>query len=226
MPTIISPEATSSQRYLLWGSAGHAKVLASAISLRGGEVIALFDNEDVPSALTDVPLFIGESAFSAWLKTVGSIHQIRALVAIGGARGRDRLRIHAMFLAYGLQVTALIHPDASVCTTSHIGDGSQILAKAVVAAEAKLGDACIINHAASVDHECILGDGVHIAPGATICGCVQLGDNVMVGAGAIILPRIKVGFDAIIGAGAIVTKDVPSSCIVMGNPSRVVRKIN
>lgn len=50
-----------------------------------------------------------------------------------------------------------------------------------------------------------------------------IGSNCFIGSGAIVLPGIKVGDNVIIGAGAVVTKDVPSNCIVAGNPAKVIR---
>lgn len=35
---------------------------------------------------------------------------------------------------------------------------------------------------------------------------------------------VKIGDEVIVGAGAIVTKDVPSNCIVVGNPARVIKQ--
>lgn len=53
-----------------------------------------------------------------------------------------------------------------------------------------------------------------------------IGDDVFVGANAVILPGIKVGDGAIVGAGAIVTKDVPPYTVVVGNPARVICKVD
>src|SRR5689334_1516722 len=50
---------------------------------------------------------------------------------------------------------------------------------------------------------------------------IHIGRNVWIGGGAIILPGITVGDDAIIGAGSVVTRDVPPSATVVGNPARV-----
>jgi sugar O-acyltransferase (sialic acid O-acetyltransferase NeuD family) len=215
---------TKRKRYILWGSAGHAKVLANLISLQGGRVVALFDNDPkVSSALPGVPLFIGEEGFKLWIKGEHDHKAIFGLAAIGGSRGYDRLAIHERFRTYGLRIEPLVHPQASVCLTASLGPGTQVLAQAVVAAEARIGEGCIINHSATVDHECVLGNGVHIAPGATLCGCVTLGGNVMIGASAVVLPRIKIGEGAIVGAGAVVTRDVPAGVIVTGNPARILR---
>ena len=206
--------------YVIWGSAGHAKVLAALIALRGGKVVALFDNREVEPALPGVPLHIGDAGFQRWADQAGALAEVFGLVAIGGSRGRDRLLIQQRFLGRGLRVEPLVHPQASVCASARLGAGTQVLAQAVVAADARIGAACIVNHRAGVDHECVVADGVHIAPGATLCGLVTLHENVMVGAGAVILPRLTVGENSIIGAGAVVTRDVPANVTVVGNPAR------
>lgn len=210
------------QRYAIWGSGGHAKVLASLIALHGGRVVALFDRREVTSALPGVPLHVGELAFDRWADATDALDQVIGLVAIGGSRGRDRMAIQQRFRARGLRLTSIVHPHASVCASAKLGAGTQILAQAVVAAEATLGEACIVNHGASVDHECRVGHGVHLAPAAILCGRVTLHDNVMVGAGAVILPRLTVGENSLVGAGAVVTRDLPPNVVVVGNPARQI----
>lgn len=51
-----------------------------------------------------------------------------------------------------------------------------------------------------------------------------IGNNVFVGANVVIIGNITIGDNVIIGAGAVVTKNVPSNCIVVGNPARVLKK--
>ena len=206
--------------FIIWGCSGHAKVLASAIRSQSGQVLAFFDNKEVPSILTGVPVYFGESGFNTWAKEEKNLLNVTGLVGIGGNKGADRMDIQNIFRTAGLKLDPLIHPTAFVCNTAILGYGTQVLAQALVAADSRLGDVCIVNHKASVDHECILGNGVHLAPGATVCGCVTIGNNVMIGAGSVVLPRLKIGSDALIGAGAVVTKDVPAGSIVVGNPGR------
>lgn len=209
--------------FVLWGSAGHAKVLAEIIALKGARVIALFDNNEVEPALPGVPLFKGVDGFHGWVKAQGeNISRIAAMIAIGGARGSDRQSIQKMFRQYGFKLPVLCHPAAVVSQTARLGDGTQILALANVAAEVHLGEVCIVNHHASIDHECKIGNGVHIGPGATLCGCVTVGDNAFIGAGATVLPRLSIGAGSIIGAGAVVTRNVPPDTIVVGNPAKPI----
>ncbi len=214
----------NNSRFILWGSSGHAKVLASLIELQGGTVVAIFDNSsEAVSVLPSVPLYIGIDGFKRWIEGEGNPSSLNGLPAIGGSRGRDRIAIHRRFSAYGIQLSSLIHPTASVCASALLGAGVQVLAQTVVAADTEIGEGCIVNHRAAADHECVLGSGVHLAPGATLCGCVTIGNNVMIGAGAVVLPRLTIGNDSIIGAGAIVTRDIPEGVVVIGNPARIVR---
>lgn len=50
---------------------------------------------------------------------------------------------------------------------------------------------------------------------------VVIGDGVWVGAGVTVLPGVTIGSYSTIGAGSVVTKDVPPSCVAMGNPASV-----
>lgn len=55
---------------------------------------------------------------------------------------------------------------------------------------------------------------------------VTIGDGCWIGGGAIILPGVTIGRGTVIGAGSVVTKDIPENCVAVGNPCRVIRKIN
>ena len=212
--------------FILWGSAGHAKVLADLIWVRLGRVSALFDNlPTAESSLPDVPIFRGAKGFGVWLQQQTSLDGISAAIAIGGNKGADRQEIMSRFKAAGLKLPGLIHPTAAVAGSARMGEGCQLLAHSVVGPDVSMGNVCIINHGASVDHECRLGSGVHIAPGAVLCGCVEVGENTMIGAGAVVLPRISIGKRALVGAGSIVTRNVPDGAVVLGNPAQIMKEV-
>ncbi len=211
--------------FVIWGSAGHAKVLLDLLRTRGAQLVALFDNHQGSTSIaTGVPLYVGWDGFRYWIDEHPLLKNASAAIAIGGSRGLDRQEIARRLMAHGLALPTLIHPMSSVSPSARWGHGSQILAQTVVASDVVMGDVCIVNHNATVDHECNLGNGVHVAPGATLCGCVCIGDNTFVGAGAVVLPRLTIGQNVIIGAGAVVTKDVPDDVVVVGNPAKPTRQ--
>ncbi len=47
-----------------------------------------------------------------------------------------------------------------------------------------------------------------------------------IGSSATILAGVTIGENAFVGAGAVVTKDIPPSTVVAGNPARILRKIS
>lgn len=55
---------------------------------------------------------------------------------------------------------------------------------------------------------------------------IHIGRNCWLGAGVIVLPGVTIGDNTVIGAGSVVTKDIPSNCVAVGNPCRVLREIN
>lgn len=55
---------------------------------------------------------------------------------------------------------------------------------------------------------------------------ITIGDNTWLGGNVTVLPGVTIGSNAVIGAGAVVTKDIPDGVVAVGNPARVLRKIN
>lgn len=214
----------SFKNFIIWGSAGHSKVLNDIIEAKGGRVLALFDSSHkAVSSIPRVPLYYGEEGFRHWMKQ-NPRPNVSGAIAIGGSKGSSRIELANIFADYKIPMPSLMHDSATISRSAKLGVGSHVLANSVVAADVNIGAFAIINNSANIDHESEIGDGVHIAPGATICGCVSIGDNTLIGAGAIILPRIRIGKNSIVGAGAIVTKNVPNNVIVGGNPAIFFRK--
>ena len=78
-----------------------------------------------------------------------------------------------------------------------------------------------------------IGEESYIASGAIIFSHESsralhkdsfFGNRCFIGANAIIMCGIKIGNEVVVGSGAIVTKDVPSNCIVAGNPARIIKE--
>lgn len=53
---------------------------------------------------------------------------------------------------------------------------------------------------------------------------VRIGRNCFIGYGAIVLPGVTIGDSVIVTGNSVVGRDVPSNCVVMGNPARVVEQ--
>lgn len=55
---------------------------------------------------------------------------------------------------------------------------------------------------------------------------VTIEDNVWVGGGAILLPGVTIGRNSVIGAGSVVTRSIPQDCVAVGNPCRVIKRLD
>lgn len=53
-----------------------------------------------------------------------------------------------------------------------------------------------------------------------------IGNNVTLGAHVCIVGGVRIGNNVQIGAGSVVVKDIPDNCIAVGNPARVIKRIN
>lgn len=55
---------------------------------------------------------------------------------------------------------------------------------------------------------------------------ITVGNDVWIGAHVCVLPGVTIGDNCVIGAGSVVTRDIPSNSLAVGNPCRVIRKID
>lgn len=55
---------------------------------------------------------------------------------------------------------------------------------------------------------------------------ITIGDDTWLGGGVIVCPGVTIGERCIIGAGSVVTHDIPDDSLAVGNPARVIRKLN
>ena len=52
---------------------------------------------------------------------------------------------------------------------------------------------------------------------------VKIGNHVWIGVNVIILKGVTIGNNVIIAAGSVVNKDIPSDCLIAGNPAKVIK---
>lgn len=105
-----------------------------------------------------------------------------------------------------------------------------------------LGKNVFINHSLMVSAAggIDIDEGVQIAPRVNIvtvnhdlhdkmiviCKPVHIKKNAWIGANVTILPGITIGENSVVGAASVVTKDVPDNVVVVGNPAKVIKKID
>lgn len=204
---------------VLWGSSGHASVVADVVRQEGRYVvIGCIDDLNPQPRTTAAGPVLGSADKLLELRQQGIVHII---IAIGDNAVRMRLADKATSM--GFELVTVIHPRATVAQGVKIGGGSVLMAGSVVNPGATIGDNCIINTCASVDHDCVLEEGVHICPGAHLAGGITVGRGTMIGIGACVRDQVRIGRNCIIGAGAAVVCDIPDGSIAVGVPAKVIR---
>jgi UDP-2-acetamido-3-amino-2,3-dideoxy-glucuronate N-acetyltransferase len=123
-----------------------------------------------------------------------------------------------------------------------IGAFVEIQKGALVGRRCKISSHTFICEGVTIEDHVFIGHNVAFVndsfPRATTAsGELQTGDDwkvettlvkkgASIGSGATILSNVTIGERAIVGAGSVVTRDVPPDVIVVGNPARVLRRVD
>lgn len=138
---------------------------------------------------------------------------------------RVRHETTRQILQHGAHLVSLIHPSVDVGRV-RLGSGLYLQEGVVVQAGCVLEDNVSIHIGTVVGHETRIGHSSFIAHGGAISGCCDIGSRVFVGVGANILPRVRIGDGAVVGGGAVVLKDVESNTVVVGNPAKMLKRLD
>ncbi len=200
---------------LVYGAGGHAKVVIDILERSDDcEVIGVLDDSQEPACAT----FLGYPVMGgmAWLEAQRP--ETGLVLAVGDNMNRRRLAKKLRHLE--LTPVVAIHPTAQIGRDVTIGEGTVVVAGAVVNPGATVGRYCIVNTGATIDHECIIGDYTHICPGVHLSGNVRVGNCTFIGIGASVIQNITIGDEVTVGAGAAVIRDIPAASTVVGVPAR------
>jgi carbonic anhydrase/acetyltransferase-like protein (isoleucine patch superfamily) len=133
-----------------------------------------------------------------------------------------------------LGARVFIAPSADVIGEVYLGDDASVFFQCVlrgdinsitVGARSNIQDQTTLHVASELS--VLIGEDVSVGHGCIIHAC-SIGDRVLVGMGSIIMDGTQVGADCLIAAGSLLPKGKiydPGS-LIMGNPARVIRKLN
>ena len=200
------------------GASGHAKVIIDMVRKAGQyRIIGLFDdNEERRGTFFQGIEILGK------LDLLDTMEPKRALIAIGSNDARLRIANHLSSVGYSFPVC--LHPSAVIGEDVIIGEGTVVMANAVINPGSRIGKHCIINTAATVDHDNTIEDFVHLSPGCHLAGNVTVCLGAHCGTGVSAIPGTRIGRQTIVGAGAVVVNDIPDGCTAVGVPAKVIKK--
>lgn len=134
-------------------------------------------------------------------------------------------------------VSSEFRPGAYAINCSNISIGKHVIIRPTTMLFASTdSDAKII-----IEDGAMLGSGVHIyvtthsygninvpiiEQGYYKAKSVVLKKGCWIGSNTIILPGVTIGENSVVGAGSVVIKDIPDRFLAMGNPAKILRKID
>ncbi len=135
----------------------------------------------------------------------------------------SRPRIVSQLCLPSERYATIVHPAASISSSSSVGPGTVLLANAVLTAAVRVGAHVAVMPHVTLTHDDAIEDFATLASGCTLGGGASVGRGAYIGAGAIIGQGLAVGELALVGMGAVVTKDIPEREVWAGVPARRMR---
>jgi sugar O-acyltransferase (sialic acid O-acetyltransferase NeuD family) len=117
----------------------------------------------------------------------------------------------------------IVHPAASVSSSSSVGPGTVLLANTVLTAAVHVGAHVAVMPHVTLTHDDAIEDFATLASHSALGGGARISRGAYIGAGAIIGQGLVVGELALVGMGAVVTKDIPAREVWAGVPARRMR---
>lgn len=204
---------------ILVGGGGHCKSVIDVAESAGYNILGILDRPDevgksvlgykVIGTDDDIPLFVDKAEF---VVTVGQIKSpsLRKIVVerVKQARG---------------QLATIIAPDAYVSKYASVGEGSVIMHRSFLNADAKVGKNVIINTLTNLDHEVTVDDFCHLSTGVMICGNVHIGKDVFIGSQSVVNQGMTIADNTIIGSLTCVNRSITESGTYVGSPAKRIK---
>lgn len=208
---------------VILGAQYQAKVVIDIIE-RSNEhkIVGLVDNAKPVGASVLGYSVVGADANLA--EIVANYGVTHALIGIGDNFIRWNVSQFLRTHVPEIQIATAIHPSAVIAKDVMIGEGTSIMAGAVLNPSCRIGRFCIVNTRASLDHDCIMGDFSSLGPGAVTGGNCRVGNWAAIGVGAVLRHGVSVGEHSVVGGGSMVVKDISPKVVAYGVPSRQIRR--
>ncbi|SDB10849.1 acetyltransferase [Eubacterium oxidoreducens] len=198
------------------GASGHGKVIADIVKKSGDIVLGFLDD-----AMEQGDEFCGYPVLGKVPDFPKYIEKYSFVIGIGNHTVRERIALELSGKKASFYTA--IHPSAQISSVDvTIGEGSVVMANAVINSGARIGRQCIINTAAVVEHDNRISDYVHIAVGAKLAGTVDIGKYSWIGIGATVLNNLDICDRCLVGAGAVVIEHLTKPGTYIGVPAKKI----
>lgn len=202
-------------KLVILGSGGHASVLVDI--LRTSETIIGYVDVEPAEQFYEIP-YIGTDVELSTRYSPSSVKLVNGIGSVGSLKQRHDL--YTYFKAQGYTFHNVIHPSAIISKDATVGEGTQILAGAILQCNSFISANSIVNSGSIVEHDSYIEESVHLSPRVVIGGNCYIGKLTHVGIGSTIIQGICIGEESLIGAGSVVVGNIEGNSKVMGVPAR------
>jgi sugar O-acyltransferase (sialic acid O-acetyltransferase NeuD family) len=186
-------------KVLLYGSKSFSDVLAELARDCGHEVAGKVDD------INHGPSILGS------LSDVSKSHcpgDYGIILAIGYNNLASRWDAWRRIREMGYECPKLIHPRAYVASSARVGDGTFVMAGAIVDTKANLGEASVLWPSSCVNHDAIIGDNCFLSPQTTICGFTRVGSHSFIGAGSVVVDSCEIPAGSFVKAHSLIKQKI------------------
>jgi sugar O-acyltransferase (sialic acid O-acetyltransferase NeuD family) len=195
---------------LIVGSGGHASVVLDAANLMQlWDSILILDQTKEGIVLDVHDVYANRHQYKP-------THEV--FVAIGDNLNREKVTNE--LISEGFSLATIVHPSAIVAESASMGEGSCVLAGAILNPYTTIGKGVIVNTSASLDHHNHIGDYTHVCPGSVLAGDVTIGTHCFLGTGSVVSSQIEITNHVTLGAGCVVVKSITEPGTYVGVPAR------
>jgi len=194
------------KKIVLISGGGHCRSCIDVIERAGEYKIA---------GIVDVPSKMGQCLFGyEIIATDEDIPQLAKefdffAITLGQIKSSvPRQKIYDLLKSVNASLPVIVSPLAYISKSAVVSEGSIIMHKAIINADANIGCNCIINTAAIVEHDAIIESDVHVSTGAIVNGGAVIRRGSFIGSNAVIREGISISSNSIIPACSFIKQDV------------------
>lgn len=149
------------KRLIIIGATPYGKVVCDAALAQGQYAIVGFVDDSLALHTT----VMGAYQVVASLANIQNLPQLADSFVVAIEDNNDRETAFEAMKQY-LTPATIIHPSAVVGSTVTIGEGSVVLANAVV--NSSIGIDTVVKPGVVIDHDCVIGNHVHLGTGTAV----------------------------------------------------------
>lgn len=136
----------------------------------------------------------------------------------------NRVSLYSKAKEHGANFATIIASTAYVSKYAHVGEGSVIMHKAFLNADAYVGNNVFLGTFANVDFQTSIGNHCIVHSNTMINGDTHIGERCFVGRYSTIDNGVHVCDDVIIEDNSVVVEDIITSGTYLGNPAILVEQ--